>query len=148
MKKYMIFVFIVLIVFNLPLIGQNKQTNEPAPRISFKQLMHDYGKIFQGADGTFSFKFINTGNEPLILSRPRSSCGCTVPSWPKEPILPGDSAQIDVTYNTHILGLFNKSVAVYSNAAKTIVLRIKGRVVPRPKPMIPLKKDSASPVSK
>ncbi len=75
---------------------------------------HDFGKIFYSSDGTHAFKFVNAGKEPLLLSRPLSSCGCTVPTWPKAPILPGDSGTINVAYNTHILGEFNKTVTVYS----------------------------------
>jgi len=148
MKKQIGIAIVVLLSFNLQAFSQDVKKTGPAAQITFKQVMHDFGKIYRGDDGTFAFKFVNKGNEPLILSRPRSSCGCTVPSWPKEPVLPGDSAQIKVTYNTHILGSFNKTVTVYSNAPKTIVLHIKGRVEPRPRPILPLKKDSAGPVSK
>ncbi len=148
MKKQIVIVIVVLLSLNLQAFSQNVKETGTAAQITFKQVMHNFGKIYRGADGTFAFKFVNTGKEPLILSRPRSSCGCTVPSWPKEPILPGDSAQIKVTYNTHLFGAFNKTVTVHSNAPKTIVLRIKGRVVPRPKPVLPLKQDSAGPISK
>ena len=111
------------------------------PAMSFKTTLHDYGEIYQGSNGSYNFVFTNTGNEPLILSKPRSSCGCTVPSWPKEPILPGEESKIKVTYNTSKVGAFNKSVTVYSNARnkKTIVLRIKGKVVPKPAEVLPEK---------
>ncbi len=111
------------------------------PVITFKTTSHDYGEVYQGSDGSFSFLFTNTGNEPLILSKPRSSCGCTVPSWPKEPILPGEENKIKVTYNTSKIGTFNKSVTVYSNAKNksTVVLRIKGKVVPKPAEALPEK---------
>lgn len=120
------------------------------PEITFKTLMHDYGTIYVGSDGSCNFEFTNTGKEPLILSKPRSSCGCTVPTWPREPILPGESSKIKVTYNTHKPGPFNKSVTIYSNANKTIVLRIKGKVVNKPADALPVKKNStgASPINK
>ena len=70
---------------------------ENGPQISFENTTHDYGEIELNSDGAYDFVFTNTGNEPLILSKPRSSCGCTVPSWPKEPILPGESNTIKVT---------------------------------------------------
>ncbi|MCF6170107.1 MAG: DUF1573 domain-containing protein [Bacteroidales bacterium] len=130
--------------------GMDQKMNGPA--ISFKTTTHDYGEIYQGSDGSFSFVFTNTGNEPLILSKPRSSCGCTVPSWPKEPILPGDDSQIKVTYNTKKVGPFNKTVTVYSNAKnkKSIVLRIKGKVVAKPAEALPEKETGtgAAPINK
>ncbi len=111
------------------------------PEIKFKTTSHDYGEIYLNGDGTYKFEFTNNGNEPLILSKPRSSCGCTVPSWPKEPILPGESSEIKVTYNTHKAGAFNKSVTVYSNS-KTVILRIKGKVIPKPAEALPEKPTS------
>ena len=122
------------------------------PVITFKTTLHDYGEIYKGSDGGYNFVFTNTGNEPLILSKPRSSCGCTVPSWPKEPILPGEENKIKVTYNTTKIGAFNKSVTIYSNAKnkKTIVLRIKGKVVAQPAEAMPEKETGlgAAPINK
>ena len=148
MNKRIVIAIVFLLSLNLRAFSQGVKKTGPAAQITFKQVMHNYGKVFRGSDGTFAFTFVNTGNGPLLLSRPRSSCGCTVPSWPKEPILPGDSAKINVTYNTYILGAFNKTVTVYSNASKAVVLRIRGRVIPRPKPLLPLKDQGDSPVSK
>jgi hypothetical protein len=122
------------------------------PVITFKTTLHDYGEIYQGSDGSYNFVFTNTGNEPLILSKPRSSCGCTIPSWPKEPILPGEENKIKVTYNTSKVGVFNKSVTVYSNGKNksTIVLRIKGKVVAKPTEALPEKETGtgAAPINK
>jgi len=135
-------------------VSKKKEMDERmnGPVITFKTTMHDYGDIYKGSDGSYSFVFTNTGNEPLILSKPRSSCGCTVPSWPKEPILPGEENKIKVTYNTSKIGAFNKSVTVYSNAKnkKTIVLRIKGKVVAQPAEALPEKETStgAAPINK
>jgi hypothetical protein len=135
-------------------VSQKKQMDEKmiGPAITFKTTSHDYGEIYQGSDGTFNFVFTNTGNEPLILSKPRSSCGCTVPSWPKEPILPGESNKIKVTYNTSKIGVFSKSVTIYSNSRnkKTMVLRIKGKVVPKPTEALPEKETGtgAAPINK
>ena len=103
--------------------------NPNAPVIKFDKLVHDYGEIEQNADGNCEFKFTNTGKEPLILSNVRSSCGCTIPVWPRQPILPGQSEVIKVKYDTKRVGIINKSITVYSNATeKTIVLKIKGKV--------------------
>ncbi len=128
-----------------------KEINQNAPKIEFEKTVYDYGTITQGSDGTCYFEFKNTGKEPLILSKPRSSCGCTVPTWPKKPILPGKTDKIKVTYNTKRVGVINKTVTIYSNAAnRSIVLRIKGKVVNKPKEQLPLKKtdDNATPVNK
>ena len=103
--------------------------NPNAPVIKFDKLVHDYGEIDQHADGNCEFKFTNQGKEPLILSNVRSSCGCTVPVWPRQPILPGQSDVIKVKYDTKRVGLINKSIQVYSNATeKTVVLKIKGKI--------------------
>lgn len=103
--------------------------NPNAPVIEFEKVVHDYGEIDQHADGNCEFKFTNTGKEPLILSNVRSSCGCTVPVWPRQPILPGKSDVIKVKYDTKRIGIINKSIQVYSNATeKTVVLKIKGKI--------------------
>ena len=98
--------------------------------IWFEETLHDYGEIGMGSDGRWSFVFKNLGNEAIVVNRVRSTCGCTVPSWPREPVEPGDSARITVEYNTAQTGTFLKSVYVYSTAANSPVkLQIKGRVV-------------------
>jgi hypothetical protein len=100
------------------------------PAIEFKDTEHDFGTIQQGGDGAYSFVFTNTGTDPLILSNVRSSCGCTIPEWPHEPINAGQSSAILVKYDTKRIGAFNKSISVYSNAGgeAPIVLHIKGTV--------------------
>lgn len=106
------------------------QTNNPnAPNITFENTVHDYGTMQQHGDGNCEFKFTNNGKEPLILSNVRSSCGCTVPTWPRQPILPGQSDVIKVKYDTKRIGMINKSVHVYSNATTpTVSLKIKGKI--------------------
>ena len=107
-----------------------QDSNPNAPEITFTKTVHDYGTIKKGGDGTCEFEFTNTGREPLILSRPRSSCGCTVPTWPQYPILPGKSDKIKITYDTKRLGTIHKQVTIISNAKNpTVVLTIKGKVV-------------------
>jgi len=131
MKKIsLIFALLMLAVF-----VSNAQTStitttkESGPEITFDNLEHDYGTINQGGDGNCVFKFKNTGNEPLILSDVRKSCGCTTPTWDKEPILPGQSGEIKVGYNTNNIGNFSKTITVISNATNsTVTLIIKGTV--------------------
>ncbi|MFH1298101.1 MAG: DUF1573 domain-containing protein [Bacteroidota bacterium] len=128
------------------------QTSNPnAPEITFEKTVHDYGTILKGSNGTCEFQFTNTGKEPLILSKPVSSCGCTVPTWPQEPILPGKSDVIRVTYNTNNIGPINKTVTVYSNApSNKVMLSIKGQVVAAPAETVPEKHNDvgATPVNK
>ncbi len=126
-----------------------KEVKKNGPEIKFEETIHDYGDIELNGDGVHIFEFTNIGNEPLILSKPRSSCGCTVPSWPKEPILPGETNEIKVTYNTHKAGSFNKTVTIYSNS-KTVLLRIKGKVIAKPTETLPAKPTSggAAPLNK
>lgn len=110
---------------------QQAQANNPnAPVAEFEKLVHDYGTIEQHGDGNCEFKFTNTGKEPLILSNVRSSCGCTVPTWPRQPILPGQSEVIKVKYDTKRVGMINKSITVYSNGkVSPISLKIKGKIL-------------------
>jgi hypothetical protein len=100
------------------------------PVITFEKLDHDYGTLQQGADGNCVFKFKNTGNEPLIISDVRKSCGCTTPTWNKEPILPGKSGTIKVGYDTNRIGAFSKTVTVISNATNpSVELKFSGNVL-------------------
>ena len=117
---------------------------ENGPEIKFEKVVHDYGDIPFNGNGECEFRFTNTGNEPLLIQKPKSSCGCTIPSWPQEPILPGESEVIKVTYRTNRSGIINKTVTVTSNAHKnpTVVLRIKGRVLDQPTEALPEKTNS------
>ncbi|MBN1415250.1 MAG: DUF1573 domain-containing protein [Bacteroidales bacterium] len=105
--------------------------NTSTPKIEFEKLVHDFGTIKQGGDGTFDFVFKNTGKDPLILNNVRSSCGCTRPEWSAEPVKRGEKSSVKVGYNTKILGPFAKTITVYSNASNsTVTLTIKGTVIP------------------
>nr|MDP6908462.1 DUF1573 domain-containing protein [Flavobacteriales bacterium] len=80
------------------------------------------------------FVFTNSGTEPLIISKAKGSCGCTVPEWPKEPIAPGAKASIKVKYDTKRVGPISKSVTITSNSvdSSTALLKIKGSVKAKP----------------
>ena len=103
--------------------------NPNAPTMKFDKDAIDYGTIKQDADGYRVFNFTNDGKEPIVISEAHGSCGCTVPTYPKEPIMPGKTAEIKVHYDTHRVGPFSKSVTVNSNAKNSpVVLRISGTV--------------------
>jgi hypothetical protein len=94
----------------------------------------DYGTIEHNSDGNRKFTFTNNGNKPLIITNTQGSCGCTVPTTPKEPIAPGAKGSIGVKYDTNREGAFTKTVTVTSNAEgqATKTLTIKGTVLPDP----------------
>lgn len=112
------------------------QAQQKGPNIAFADQKYDFGEINE-TDGVanYKFEFNNTGSSPLIINRVTASCGCTTPGWTKKPVAPGEKGYIDVAFNPKgRSGVFNKTVAVYSNAARNVVtLRIKGNIVPRPR---------------
>ena len=148
MKK--IFLFAALVVFGVT--SSNAQTkakkakakieNSAATKVItpavdgsgmvFENETIDYGTIPHNADGKREFVFTNNGNKPLIITNAQGSCGCTVPSFPKEPIAPGAKAVIGVKYATDRVGAFTKTVTLTSNAAQgeSKTLTIKGNVLP------------------
>ncbi len=144
-----------VIIFAMAIITLNAQdatvpVNPNGPDIQFSKTTHDYGTIMQGADGNCEFKFKNTGKEPLILSNVISSCGCTVPSWTREPIMPGKEGSIKVKYDTNRIGIISKQITVMSNAkTDRVVLQIAGKIEPKPAEQMPEKDltPGTSPVS-
>lgn len=123
----------ILSLLSLALVAVAMMAQQP--KITFEKTEHDFGKINE-ADGrvTTVFNFRNEGMAPLVLSNVRASCGCTTPNWTREPINPGESGQITVTYNPNGRpGRFQKTITVTSNAEEaTIKLYIKGEVIPKP----------------
>ncbi|WP_133757381.1 DUF1573 domain-containing protein [Gelidibacter sediminis] len=113
-------------------------------KIEFKTDVIDYGTIEKGADGVRVFEFTNTGNAPLIISRVTSTCGCTIPKKPEAPILPGDTGEIQVKYNTQLVNPIRKTITVISNAeTPTVALKIKGEVIDPNKTSLLDKKDKS-----
>ena len=100
------------------------------PSISVDKEVHDYGTIDKGANGTCEFKVTNTGDQPLIISSCKGSCGCTVPKCDTAPVAPGQSTIVTVKYDSNRVGPINKSVTISSNAANAPekIVRIKGEV--------------------
>jgi len=98
--------------------------------IKFKTEVIDYGTTEQYSDGTKLFTFANTGDAPLVITRVKTTCGCTVPSYSKAPILPGESGELSIKYDTKRLGAFTKTITVMSNAeGGNKILKIKGNIL-------------------
>jgi len=152
MKKT-ILLFSSIALFTLAATAQDKKVvnGQPAPAqpapaaaqpaapaqnpdlsIKFNQEEHNFGNVPEGPSVSYDFEFKNIGKVPIIFSDVHGSCGCTVPTWPKEPILPGKSSKITVTYSTQgRVGQINKTVTVTSNVG-TKILKISGNVEKAP----------------
>lgn len=136
MKK-LLSVLTVFALFATVSFAQDAPAAEPAndggPKMEFDATEVDYGTIEQGSDPLRVFNFTNSGDEPLIISKAKGSCGCTVPKYPQDPILPGETAQIEVRYDTNRIGPFQKTVTLTTNEANpTHTLKIKGKVNKKP----------------
>ncbi len=106
-----------------------KKADPNAPVFEFVEKIVDYGAIEKGSEGVYDFKFKNIGKSPLIIANVTGSCGCTVPSAPKQPIMPGQTGVIKVKYDTNRLGPISKTITITSNASEPKkVIRVKGLV--------------------
>ena len=112
-------------------LNLSAQEKTDGPAIEFTSQVVDYGEIERGSDGIRRFEFTNTGNQPLVISKVYSSCGCTIPKKPEAPIAPGDKGEIQVKYDTNRVGPIRKTITVNSNATSTpiVSLKIKGTVL-------------------
>lgn len=118
MKTFMVFVFGVFMIFGA--IAQESVTSVEAsasgPVITFQEESFDFGDIHQGDKVEHVFKFENTGTEPLIITNVQTTCGCTAPNWPRDPIAPGQASEIKVVFNSAgKIGRQNKVITVVSN---------------------------------
>jgi len=137
MKNLITILFVGLISFG-------SLAQEKIAKIEFKTDVIDYGTIEKGADGLRTFEFTNTGNAPLIISKVSSTCGCTVPKKPKDPIMPGETGEIQVKYDTKRVMPIRKTITVLSNAeTPTVALKIKGNVIDPDKKSVLEKKKNA-----
>lgn len=143
----LVFVFLFLSFMQQKLVGQTftnlnagvKADTVIAPKgglgeMTFEKTEHNFDTLEYEGNGTYEFKFKNTGTEPVIISDAKGSCGCTVPTFPKNtPIKPGESEVIKVTYDTKRWGRFTKTVTIFSNAKEPVkTITIKGYVRPKP----------------
>jgi len=140
MKKILSIVAVLAVAASVS-FAQKEATDQNAkvpeanegPMMTFETMEINYGEIEQNSDPLRIFKFTNTGTEPLIIKNAKGSCGCTVPSYPKNAILPGEAAEIEVRYATNRLGPFAKTVTLTTNEkVDKHVLKIKGKVHPKP----------------
>ena len=132
MKKIALLLFVG--VFGLSTYAQDqlatKKIDENAPIFKFENEVVDYGEIARNSDGVKILKFTNVGKSPLIITNVKGSCGCTVPTRPKEPIMPGDTGEIEIKHATNRIGAFSKTVTITSNATKpSVVIQVKGKVL-------------------
>lgn len=141
MKKVILTLGLVAFVSSYSFAQDNHSTSAQTPTtapvsladIKLDKLVHDYGNIMQGDNGECTFKFKNTGKEPLIITMCQGSCGCTVPQCPKDPILPGKSGEIKVRYDSNRVGPISKTVTIQSNAKSGIqTISIKGNIAAKP----------------
>jgi hypothetical protein len=118
---------LVLLLFSLSFYAQ-----QTSPQIKFESTTINYGAIQNGSDGERVFSFKNTGNENLIITYVRSSCGCTIPKKPEGPVAPGETSKIVVRYDTKRIGPFSKIITVSTNQNNNpdIALKIEGTVIP------------------
>jgi len=139
-------VFIICLFIGGTISAQNANANEnanknkvdftnPVPSknagvLSFETEEIDYGSIPQHADGVKIFKFTNTGATPIVITQVKTSCGCTVPTYSKEPVVAGATGEIQIKYATDRLGVFTKTITIVSNASEpNKVIKIKGEVL-------------------
>ena len=132
MKRFALICLFAAMTFGMANAQDVEKKEVPAngAKISFTETEHNYGTLQKGGNGDCEFTFKNEGNEPLILSNVKASCGCTTPSYTQKPVMPGETGTIKVHYNTNNVGGFSKTVTVTSNAVDNprVVLRIKGNV--------------------
>jgi hypothetical protein len=140
---------------NAPAPQPQAAPQSPAPdpdagEFKFKEETHDYGEVMEGPLAETDFEFKNVGKKPIVINEAHGSCGCTVPSWPHEPILPGKKAVIHVAYTTQgRQGMIMKDVTINSNAKQQpMVLHIRGTVKPKPVDQIIRQAPPTDPVQK
>ena len=140
MKKFLSVFALVFVVGTVAFAQSNTAPDAEAPvapangpQMQFEAETIDYGTIVQGSDPYRFFKFQNAGTEALVIKHAKGSCGCTVPTYPKEPILPGEDGEIKVRYDTNRIGPFTKRVTLTTNVGEEkVVLTIKGVVEKKP----------------
>jgi len=131
MKNVIPIVFLLLVAFSWGSCNkEGRKSSGGDAIIEFDTIAYDFGEIIFEGEADYEFLFINTGKSPLLLSHVKSTCGCTIPEWPREPIGAGEKSSIRVSYDSHRVGAFTKSIYVYSNASNGVIrLIIMGMVL-------------------
>jgi hypothetical protein len=124
----------ILFVFTLSFFNaaptEFSNNNSKIAIINFTTEVIEYGTVTQNSDGTRLFTFTNTGDAPLVITKVKTTCGCTVPSYSMAPIMPGETEELSIRYDTSRLGAFTRTVIVTSNAeGGNKTLKIKGHIV-------------------
>lgn len=129
--KYFAILFIIFSLVSVSGFSQQQLASaKDAQTVEWNEMTHDFGKLTRGKPATATFTFENKGDVPVVISKARSSCGCTVAEYTKEPVKPGDEGIVKATYNSARVGNFSKTVTVtFGGANGTQILRIKGTVV-------------------
>jgi hypothetical protein len=127
MKKVFLVLFVAL-GFQIAAIAQTKKPDGPV--MQFKDTTIDYGVIEYNGDPYRTFEFTNTGSEPLMIKNAKGSCGCTVPEYSTDPVMPGETGVLKVKYDTKRSGPINKTITVTTNEVgnETRILYVKGEV--------------------
>ncbi|MEE9438760.1 MAG: DUF1573 domain-containing protein [Saprospiraceae bacterium] len=137
MKKFILLSFFMAM---FSIVNISAQQTEPVkteqsekkdgPIMTFETLNCDFGTIKQHGEPLRVVKFTNTGTEPLVIKNARGSCGCTVPKWEKEPIMPGQESVIEIRYATNRIGKINKTVKITTNeGGDPHVIKVIGKVL-------------------
>ncbi|MFZ1748721.1 MAG: DUF1573 domain-containing protein [Saprospiraceae bacterium] len=129
MKNVIFVCFMAFASISLLQANGDSTPGDKGARLSFEMTTVDYGTVTKDSDPVRFFNFTNTGDQPLIIMDAKGSCGCTVPSFPKDAIAPGKTAQIEVRYDTKRVGVINKTITIISNAGDPVLLQIRGEVV-------------------
>ena len=130
--KLSLYTYFLCCLFVIPnSINAQTKTSNSKPNIVFEKTSHDYGVIFAGDNGEAIFKFKDEGKSPLIINNVVASCGCTTPKWSKDPVMPSQSGEIKITYNTNIISDIKRSITVSTNDPEKprIVLILTGKVI-------------------
>lgn len=136
MKKISLFALVLSISFlSMAQEAEKTEAPQPGPYISFVEKSHDFGDIEQGDIVEYTFEFENSGDAPLVLSNVQTTCGCTTPYWPRDPIAPGEKSKIQAKFNSRgKMGRQNKVITITSNAVnKQERVSIISNVLPKSK---------------
>jgi len=136
MKKFL-FMILLFSASSSLIFAQDAKTQDAktdsngGPKMKLEVTDIDYGTIKKNADPFRTAKFTNVGNEPLIIKSARGNCGCTVPTWPREAIMPGETKEIKIRYATNRVGTFHKKVTLVTNEKNDNkhIIKIHGTVL-------------------